>query len=207
MSVAIFAFLAAGAYAVLDQALQAQAQADAKLKRLSEVQRAMALLQRDVEQLALRPTRDEYGDPSPLFRADGRDEDQSFFRFTRGGWRNPLSLPRSGLQYLSWRLDKGKLRRDYALYADRTSQTPNRGGVVLTGVVAMKLRMLAAAEGPLAGKGEWREAWPKDELNKKDTSVPRALEVSLELKDMGTLVRVLRLPEVARRDINEGKSK
>ncbi|MBI2381368.1 MAG: type II secretion system minor pseudopilin GspJ [Gammaproteobacteria bacterium] len=204
VAVAIFAFLASGAYAVMEQALKAREQMEVKLARLAEVQRVLAMLQRDVEQLALRPSRDEFGDPNPLFRADGHDDQKSYFRFTRGGWRNPLGLPRSGLQYVGWRLDKGRLRREYALYTDRAAQTPLRGGVMLKGVESLSLRMLEQADKQAGGKGQWRDAWPKDETNKRDATVPRALEITLEMKDMGRIVRVLRLPEVAARDIDEG---
>lgn len=193
VSVAIFALLAVGAYAVLNQAQQAQAQLDGRAERLAEVQRAINALQQDLEQLALRPTRDEFGDSSPLLKADGSDPEHSSMTFTRSGWRNPIGLPRSSLQHLTWRMDQGKLRREYSLFTDRSPQTPLRGGVMLTRVKSMSLKFLA--DGDASRSTDWQTSWPANALDKKDTSVPRAAEVSLELVDFGVITRIFRLPE------------
>lgn len=198
VSVAIFALLAVGAYTVLDQAQQAQAQLDKRSVRLNEVQRAFTLMARDVEQLALRPTRDEFGDPTPLLRADGSGPEESYFTFTRSGWRNPLGLPRGSLQHLSWRLEKGRLKREYSLFTDRAAQTPKRGGTVLAGVKTMNLRFLATADG--LGGNNWQTSWPKDTTNRADKTVPRALEVTLDVEGMGEVTRLFRLPEVVKDD-------
>lgn len=202
----IFAMLAGGAYAVLDQALQSQAQMDKVTTRLGEVQRAMVSMARDIEQIAVRPSRDEFGDPAPLLRGDGADEGASFISFTRSGWRNPLGTPRSDLQYVTWRLDRNKLRREYTLYPDKANQTPKRGGVVLRGVTAMRMRFLAEAGPGYGGSGDWKTGWPVDMMNKADRTMPRAVEITLELKDMGEIVRLYRLPELQKEDAKgEGK--
>jgi len=83
--------------------------------RLSEVQRAMQMIQRDLVQITGRGVRDILGDPLPpvLIGADG------VLEFSRRGWRNPLDQQRSELQRVTYLLDDGDLYRAYWPVLDR----------------------------------------------------------------------------------------
>jgi general secretion pathway protein J len=62
VALAIFAVLATMAYAALNSVLTARKQVEAKSARLSALQTALMIMERDVEQAVPRGIRDEFGD-------------------------------------------------------------------------------------------------------------------------------------------------
>jgi general secretion pathway protein J len=113
--VAIFALIGVVSSQILSRVLSNQQLLAERGDRLSEVQRAMHILQRDVMQLNARTIRDQLGDPLPplLIGADG------LLEFTRAGWRNPLRLPRSELQRVGYVMQDDNLFRAYWSVLDR----------------------------------------------------------------------------------------
>jgi general secretion pathway protein J len=111
----IFAVIGALSSQIVSRVIQNQQIMSERGARLAEIHRAMQIMQRDVLQLAPRPVRDELGDPLDPLRigADGLME------FTRFGWRNPLSLPRSELQRVAYVTQDGDLYRAYWPVLDR----------------------------------------------------------------------------------------
>lgn len=98
--------------------------------RLSEVQRSMQILQRDLMQLSPRGIRDQLGDPLEplLIGADGMIE------FTRFGWRNPLGRPRSELQRVGYIVQDDTLYRAYWMVLDRAPDSEPQLQELLKGV-------------------------------------------------------------------------
>jgi general secretion pathway protein J len=111
----IFAVIGAVSSQIVSRVIDNQQMMSERGARLAEIQRAMQIIQRDVLQLAPRPVRDELGDPLDPLRigADGLME------FSRFGWRNPLSLPRSELQRVAYVTQGGDLFRVYWPVLDR----------------------------------------------------------------------------------------
>src|SRR3546814_20795944 len=69
----------------------------------------------DFQQVRNRPIRDNYGDVQPgLLGAD-----DAAVEFTRGGWRNPLSQPRSTLERVGYQLKDNALPRSSWRILDR----------------------------------------------------------------------------------------
>lgn len=98
--------------------------------RLAEIHRAMQILQRDVMQLAQRPIRDQYGDPlaNLMIGAGGAIE------FSRNGWRNPLSLPRTEVQRVAYVVHDETLMRGYWAVLDRAQDSEPNYQTLLEGV-------------------------------------------------------------------------
>ena len=98
--------------------------------RLSEVQRSMQILQRDLLQISARGIRDQLGDPLEplLIGADGMIE------FTRFGWRNPLGRPRSEMQRVGYIVQDETLFRAYWMVLDRAPDSEPQLQELLQGV-------------------------------------------------------------------------
>ena len=91
--------------------------------------------------------------------------------FTHGGWANPAGIQRPALQRVSYVIENGTLRRDK--------------------VKSVTLRYMDVSF-------NWRDQWPPTALVGDPTANlrlrPIAVEVTLELEDWGTIVRVIEIP-------------
>jgi len=192
VAMGIFAVIGAmalgGLNAIVGQGSQTQEQTD----RLARLQRAMRLIATDLASAEPRFVRDELGDSGekPLI-ADGRGG--FLIRLTRGGWPNPANLPHRGtLQRVQYRLEDGKLIREYWPVLDRVLGQEPRSEELLTGVTDVKLLFLDDQE----GAGEWQQQWPplRDAVA-LDGRRPRAIQLTLELDDWGTIERLVELTQ------------
>ena len=115
---AIFAVLSVMAYGGLANILTARTQVAQSLERTAALQKGYLRLRNDFQQLRARPARDNYGTPQPALQAD-----RGVVEFTRGGWRNPLALPRSALERVAYRLEDGRLLRSSWRVLDRATNS------------------------------------------------------------------------------------
>ena len=178
VAIAIFASLSMGAYQVLQGVLTSDEVAKRKEVRLSELQIAFNLLERDITQMVPRSGRIDGENNKVLLAASrfGQQSDDWGMAFIRGGWLNPDGmLPRSGLQRVGWRLKDQTLERLSYLYPDPAIGTEPRIQPVLTGVTALRLYFY--------DKGMWKEEWTQRDL------LPYGLAVELDLADYGTIRR------------------
>jgi len=85
----------------LSSVLTARTHVAEALARTTALHEGYLRLRNDFQQLRIRPVRDGYGaeQPALLVRPDDA------VNFTRGGWRNPLSQPRSSLERVAYLLD------------------------------------------------------------------------------------------------------
>ena len=120
--------------------------------QLAELQRAMFIISRDVEQMTRRPVRDAFGDSTAAIIVD-----QPLIEFTRRGWQNPLRSPRSELQRVAYTVADGDLVREFWPLLDRGPDTAPIAQVLLQGVVDVEVVAHAGrGEEPSAGAREGR---------------------------------------------------
>lgn len=187
VALAVFAVVSAMAYSGLNTVLQTRAQTTVQAERLREIQSALLFLGRDVAQAVPRGIRDQYGDRQPVFFGGGAGE--YTLQLTRGGWPNPTGQQRSTLQRVGWRLEGETLVRESWSVLDRAQDTSSRPVEVLRKVRTVNVRFLTATD-------QWVEQWPPP-LTALEGSVPhfpRAVEVVLELEDLGAIRRLMVLP-------------
>lgn len=188
VAMAIFAVLAAFAYGALSQTLLSAEILNDRMDRLQALQRTIRTLTDDLQQLAPRPVRDELGDN---FRPALDTGFQTGFamELTRGGWNNPIVLPRSTLQRAAYRLEDDELVRYHWYTLDRTLSNEPVGVVLLDGVESIQFRFIL-------DNNDVSEQWPPQ--NQRGQSGvrqrPRAVEVILRLVNEG---EIRRLVEVA----------
>ncbi len=193
VAMGIFAVIGAmalgGLNAIVGQETQARAQAD----RLGTLQRALRLIATDLGSADPRYVRDVLGTEHELpLLAEGRGD--YLIRLTRGGWPNPAKLPHRGtLQRVQYRLDDGKLIREYWPVLDLgTLGQPPRTEELLTGVDNVKLLFYDASAG---ASGEWVTEWPPlRNAAGAPAGRPQGIRVTLDLEDWGVIERLIEVP-------------
>ncbi|HET8706954.1 MAG TPA: type II secretion system minor pseudopilin GspJ, partial [Pseudomonadales bacterium] len=195
IAMAIFAFIAVGAYYMLNTFITAKDRTDVHSVRLAKLQRAMLIIQRDFEQVAPRPVRDEADEllPALFGMPNGAVE------FTRNGWTNPTGAPRSDLQRVRYEFEQGKLWRTTWQVLDRAPDSKPQRVAILDDVAELAIKYyplqvpLNGAPGSVPVIGEPVEAWPQataDEastLNRAD--LPKLVDFALTLNDFGEIHR------------------
>lgn len=179
----IFAVLSVLAYGGLNSVLTARDSVQRALDRTAAMQKAYLRLRNDFQQLRDRPARDGFGDRQPALwvTPDRRVE------FTRGGWRNPLSQPRSSLERVSYHLDdKDRLLRSSWRVLDRAQDSMVVETALLEKVDRIEWRFLDRAR-------EWQTEWPPlstgapPAAGASPAPLPRAVELTVTTQDWGEL--------------------
>jgi len=185
VSLAIFAVLAALAYGTLNQSLLGAEILNNRMDRLQAIQRTVRMLADDLQQVAPRPVRDELGDN---FRPALDTGFQSGFaiELTRGGWSNPIVLPRSTMQRVGYRIEDNELVRYQWFTLDRTLSNEPVGVTLLDGVESLQFRFFE-------GNGDPTDQWPplSSPGGSDGRMRPRAVEFILRLEDEGELSRLV----------------
>lgn len=189
VSLAIFALLATMAYMALNTVLNARKEVEKRAARLTELQTAFMVMERDIEEAVGRPVRDELGDAQPALKGGGVGI--TVLTLTRTGWRNPLGLARSDLQRVAYGFDNQRLLRESWSTLDRGPANEPYSEVLINGVSAVDVRFLGQDR-------QWLGYWPpesgNDTQNPGVVTMPRAIEISVDVDGWGRIVRLFRVP-------------
>ena len=189
VALAIFAVLATMAYAALNSVMSARKQVEVKSIRLTALQTAFTVVQRDIEQAVARGIRDELGNEQPALEGGGVGT--TVLSLTRTGWRNPLGSARSNMQRVVYLFDKKQLKRQSWSILDRAPGTEVYSEVLLDEVSAVEVRFLDQ-------EAQWSDYWPPQTNGAQNEQAvippPRAVEVSLDVEGWGRITRLFRVP-------------
>lgn len=204
VAIMIFSVLAAMAYGGLRSVLTSERAIDEASQRLSAIQQAMLFISRDLAQISGRGIRDEFGDQQPALRT--QTNLLASLEFTRGGWSNPAGQLRSSLQRIGYAVEERQLVRYSWPQLDRAPDTQPWRVVLLQQVEALRWRFMDE-------KGNWQEAWAEAQVNAlAEATLPRAVELTFELEDLGSVRRLFALnsstvrPEAPQMGKTEGKT-
>ncbi len=186
VALAIFAIIATAAYSGLQNVLFTSGIVETEAQRLAQLQTAFLLLERDMEQLANRGIRDEFGQARPPIEG-GEINSDALITFTRAGWANPLRSNRSTLQRLSYQLRESRLVRRYWDTLDRGGRSEPRETPLLDKIEQAEIRFLDQ-------QNNWQQDWPPPGSYNTPARLPRAVEIDLTLSDWGRIKRLFRLP-------------
>ena len=204
----ITAILFAMGYSALTQSLNSRKQVDEQATRLSAVQQALRIMEQDFELLQPRPVRDLLGtgyqpplvlnqnasngfsnSSSSMATSAAAQQGLALLSLTRGSWANPAGLPRSEMQRVSYLLRGDKLVRQYTPELDTTAASTYEEHELLDQVEALSFRFM---DGSLTLQGAWPPPITVNApLNQQLRTRPVAVEITLKLKDWGTLVRLI----------------
>jgi len=186
VAMAIFGVISMLALGGLNTLVQQQTLAKQQMIRLGQLQRAVRLMTEDFAQLNPRHVRDVLGQSTepPLVTDVAGD---SIVRLSRGGWRNPVPVPRGTLQRLQYRIEDETLIREYWPVMDYPLGMEPRSEEVLEGVISIEIEYLDNAS-------QWQEQWPPlSEINATEFTYPRAVRIRFELASWGEIERVVDL--------------
>jgi len=199
IALAITGFVAAAAYTALSTVISGVESTRNTAQRTYEINRAFMVISRDLRQFIYRPVRDEFGESEPAL--SGGIASRFLLSFTRAGWHNPNELQRSNLQRVNYLWEEDTLWRESYSVLDRSGDTqPNRVRL-LDDVVAVSLSFLDATTSLRLGRGsdietrDWTENWIVDTSRPGELPPPpAAVELTIELDDLGELRRLYALP-------------
>ncbi len=198
VAVAIFALTGAMAYSGLQQVLNQQHTTEAAATRLADVQKAYRIMERDLEQLSPRGIRNEFGDRvGALIGGSG----YAGVEFSRTGYANPAGFVRSDMQRVAYVSDQTTLLRRSWRVLDRAQDSKADEQTLIVGVERFEMRFLDQAN-------EWQDSWPPQQATLAAAAppaagvgaaagLPKAIEVSLELDDLGRLRWLFLVPDSA----------
>lgn len=184
IAMGISAVIYVGAYSLLDSVLKTDEVVSEKRLALENTQRALQIMQRDIEQIIPRPIRSSLGEYKNTIEFDSIEQKLSF---TRTGWRNPVGRMRSNMQRVAYYTQDNQFYREHWLALDNVAGVESKENVLLKDVEALSFRFYEASS------KQWRSDWNK-ELGEKE-SIPLAIELNLKTKQFGELTRVFMLVE------------
>ena len=184
MLVALAVFAAIGVMAtrilagMVDIAENTRTRGDA----FSDLQRALAIVQRDVEQLAHRSVRDELGDELEAATLGSG----SLLELTRHGWQNPLAAARSELQRVAYVVEQDRLIRLFWEVLDRAPTSEAHVQTLLENV--RDVEFVAHDD-----NGETHRFWPR--MNDDGSRQLAAIGLELEVETYGRIERLWMVPQ------------
>ncbi|NVJ49199.1 MAG: type II secretion system minor pseudopilin GspJ [Gammaproteobacteria bacterium] len=186
IAIAVTALVAAIALNSLSNAISIKEGQEIQDERLANFQRAVNRITMDLELLADRAVRNEYGDLQPQIMGD-KSADESFLSLTRQGKRNPANLPRTEMERVTYRLKEGDLIREQWLMLDIASTDQIVERVLLADVTKFEVEFYHDEQ--------WIDSWPSSDIanyNRNDlaTLKPKAVKVTLATDDHGELIQI-----------------
>ncbi|MEH6454136.1 MAG: type II secretion system minor pseudopilin GspJ [Psychromonas sp.] len=180
VAVTIFAMLSLAAYQVLQGVIRSSEISKEHSENLTELQRAMLIIEQDFTQIVARVSRQEGIDDEDLFTLsvgdDLFDSDDQGIEFNRLGWANPLNLlPRSDILRVRYRLQDGQLQRLYFLYPDTVSGQEPEQQTLLNDVESLSFRFW---------NNDWQDTW------ESKTALPEGIEITFSSKSFAEIRRV-----------------
>jgi len=196
LSVFIFALISTGAYQVFNVAQKNAAALKESQARLHDISLSFALIEKDFTQLTPRTWRDAFSDaPTPSLQTDFSGN--YLVKLIRTGWRNPLGTNRSNQQAVTYRIEDDKLIREHTQHLDNISSVEPIKTELLDKVSSVAIRYLDKRT------GEWKEQWVQENTSnladnnentiQLSTPLPLAIEFTMELEDLGSLVSIIAL--------------
>ncbi|AVP97040.1 type II secretion system protein GspJ [Ahniella affigens] len=182
VALAVFAIIAAAAYASIAQLTRVQSTLDDKQTRLRELQTALGAMERDLRYAISRKSRDSQGviDPALSGRRDA-------FRVSRSGRANPLDLARANVERVAWQWRDRRLERRAWPNLDGARFDQVEAAEMLTEVDRLELSFMDA-------EGRWLDAWPANNSPFPDR-LPRAVRIQVTCPDYGQINRIVALTD------------
>lgn len=208
----IAALMFAMGYGAINQALQNRGTIRQHQEKLVALQTTMQVMEQDFVQLAPRPVRQPVGDgylpclqggpasatsdtPDTSDTADTSDTSAPLVVLTRAGWSNSTGVQRSELERVAYVLDNGTLVREHWNVLDATLSSPPIKRNLLKHLRNVTFRYLQPTT------HAWVTTWPTagaplgGGLDAYYRLRPMAVEVTLDTKDWGKIVRIFEIAQ------------
>lgn len=182
VAMAIASFIGVAAMVLLDRSTVAHRNIQQQGDRYNAIERTMLFISNDIQQIAPRKFRDEFGDIKENLTSDN-SIGKTHLSFTRLGRRNPAGLARSNLEKLTYLVEDEKLKRISYLYPDGMSLENGLNRTLLDKIDKLSLQFFDGEN--------WSEFWPVEAAaSSSSNTLPVAIRVTLELQDIGSINRL-----------------
>lgn len=189
LAMAISATVAVLAYSQLSVAISASEVHQVKAKQLADIQLVLNVIERDIRNIVNRPIRDEFDELEGALY--GGELQEFVLTFTRSGWDNPQDLPRGDLQRVRYRYENRELWRESWSTLDRENAEDGFSKVLLLSDVAeLRIRFMTMEATNNQGQAPSNSVSWKDNWDTKETTLPVAIKLELELDKFGRLSRI-----------------
>ncbi|MGQ7275295.1 type II secretion system minor pseudopilin GspJ [Marinobacter sp. V034] len=193
VAVAMTAFIGLGVWQTISGIIRARDSVDRVADEFADINKAMAIIERDIVQIVNRPVRDIYGESRMALTSR---EEAYELSLTHQGWRNPTGALRSELQRAAYEFTGDELHRRYWAMLDQAQDAgEGRDQLLLTGVTDFNVRFMN-------DQYSWVDDWPTAEGAQESTGqqasvlpLPKGIEVTVEIDNYGELKRVFVLPD------------
>lgn len=185
---AVLLVIGGAAYVGWYQVQQAKTRTEQQADRLEQLQRTFYWMRDDFGQAINRPISNALGSEEQAFAPNSFGTYQ--LSFTRTGWSNPAAdvlPPRSHLQRIAYGLEEDKLYRYYWYTLDRQEDKATKRQLLVEKVQRLEIRYMD-------NKRNWAENWPPANADPNFKGLPFAVELTLELDDLGEFKRLFALP-------------
>ena len=184
VALSLFSVVSVMAYGGLQGVISTKQSTQKSADRISELQLVMMRISNDLRQAIPRKTRDQYGDFSHAMESSKNGDET--VSWTRAGYRNPAHLKRSNVQRVAYKLQQQKLIRVTWPVLDHAQDTEEMETEVLENIESVEWRFLNNSD-------EWLSDWPEEGANTQLYALPKAVEFTFELKDLGKVKRLILL--------------
>jgi general secretion pathway protein J len=203
LAMSISALVAVIAYAGIATAIDASGAMQSQVQQLSDIQRTLDIMTEDLVQVRARAITDGTGSQKSALQG-GAFQD-ILLELTRGGYANPLGLPRSELQRVRYVVEDGNLWRQSWPVLDRTDENePSQSALLLEGVTDISFAFLAATAGGssppdyyglASNAGYWENDWQSAQIAIDEIApLPVAIRASFTIENFGAVERIFELP-------------
>lgn len=187
VAVAIFAVVVTLATAGFKSVADTKEITDRVSNQLSDLQSAMSILERDIEQMSARTARNDYGEIKDAFIIES-----DRMTLSRTGRPNPGGLKRPAIQRIQLFVEDNTLiRRSYKVL-DLSSYDQYTDNVLIENVKEVQFEAFSKA-------GNWETQWPPYDPNideeTKRTLLPKAVKMTIEIENLGKLEKWFRGPQ------------
>ena len=199
IALSIFALIGVASFRVLSSVIDTQKTGDRYSRQLATFQKALFVLDRDLQQYVERPVRNGPQQELPALMVGSGDYP---LELTRIGWANPLLLPRSALQRVAYDIgphpqadnpdsvfygDKRQyLRRIYWPVLDRREDVKPKIQALIPDVEELQVSVVT-------DRGQFNR-WPPAAAGKSgEMPTPKALKLSLVSAELGAVTRLYKI--------------
>lgn len=190
IAMAIFTLIGVASTGLLTTVIDSNKLSGERFDKLQQMQRAMLIIERDIQQAIARPVRIE-GEVSEVVMQGGlnTESDGDGLTFVRSGWLNPqFMLPRSTLERVSYRMLENRLERLSSHYLDNPIGYEPKIRVLLDDVTDFRVEFFV---GDTKNKElEWRESYTGGVL-------PHGIALEIETNTFGLIRREFDMVEAA----------
>ena len=180
IAVMVFAAVSMISFTTLDSILNSREHIEKINEDFQKLQMALTILQRDFNQIAFAPIRDEYGDPREAIEMnDGTDR---LIEFSRSGWNNPGGRLRSTMQRVGYTLEDNTLYREYWLQFNRAAEEQSVRAALLKDIETVEFEFLDNDE-------QWHDQWPPINFS-GNMILPEAIRINITFVNEDELSRV-----------------